>query len=274
MPRELCSAHPGSPSLRRSRWPSGSAAPPRCSPSSTVSSFTRCPLPTPSGWCCCGAANLTKGSRKFRSPNRTSRILRTRATVFEGIGAWGLGRGTLSGGEPEPVQWAVVSSSLFDVLSVRPALGRGFMATEDAPGAQPVAIISHGLWQRRFGGAPDAIGGVVTLDDRPMQVVGVLPAGFSFLTFPGTTDVWLPLGADPASGRRFARGARSMGVVARLREGTSLASARTQVDTIAAGLATAHPRFNTGRHIIVVPLSEQVTRGVRDGALVRPATND
>ena len=194
--------------------------------------------------------------------------LRTRATVFEGIGGWALGRGTLSGGEPEPVQWAVVSSSLFDVLSVRPALGRGFMATEDAPGAQPVAIISHGLWQRRFGGAPDAIGGVVTLDDRPMQVVGVLPAGFSFLTFPGTTDVWLPLGADPASGRRFARGARSMGVVARLREGTSLASARTQVDTIAAGLATAHPRFNTGRRIIVVPLSEQVTRGVRDGALV------
>ena len=194
--------------------------------------------------------------------------LRARATVFEGIGGWALGRGTLSGGEPEPVQWAVVSSSLFDVLSVRPALGRGFMATEDAPGAQPVAIISHGLWQRRFGGAADAIGGVVTLDDRPMQVVGVLPAGFSFLTFPGTTDVWLPLGADPASGRRFARGARSMGVVARLREGTSLASARTQVDTIAAGLATAHPRFNSGRRIIVVPLSEQVTRGVRDGALV------
>jgi putative ABC transport system permease protein len=194
--------------------------------------------------------------------------LRSRATVFEGIGGWALGRGTLSGGEPEPVQWAVVNSSLFDVLSVRPALGRFFMATEDAPGAQPVAIISHGLWQRRFGGTSDAIGGVVTLDDRPMQVVGVLPAGFSFLTFPGTTDVWLPLGADPASGRRFARGARSMGVVARLREGTSLASARTQVDTIAAGLATANPRFNTGRRIIVVPLSDQVTRGVRDGALV------
>ena len=194
--------------------------------------------------------------------------LRSRVTAFDGIGAWALGRGTLSGGEPEPVQWAVVSAGVFDVLSVRPALGRAFMASEDAPGAQPVALISHGLWQRRFGGAPDAIGSVLTLDDRPVHIVGVLPANFSFLTFPGATDVWLPLGADPSSGRRFARGARSMGVIARLRDGTSLASARTQVDTIALGLASANPRFNTGRRIVVVPLGEQVTRGVRQGALV------
>jgi putative ABC transport system permease protein len=194
--------------------------------------------------------------------------LRARATAFDAIAGWALGRGTVSGGEPEPVQWAVVSASVFDVLSVRPALGRRFTTAEDSPGTAPVAMISHGLWQRRFGGATDAIGGLVTLDDRPLHVIGVLPANFSFLTFPGTTDVWLPLGADPSNGRRFARGARSMGVIARLRENSSLDSARSEVDTIAGALAAAYPRFNTGRRIIVVPLSDQVTRGVRQGALV------
>ena len=194
--------------------------------------------------------------------------LRARARAFDRIGAWALGRGTLSGGEPEQVQWAVITSSLFEVLSVQPVLGRAFTGSEDQPGTPATAVISHALWQRRFGGAPDAVGAVLTLDDRPVHVIGVLPATFSFLTFPAATDVWLPLGADPFGGRRFARGARSMGVVARLREGASLAGARVEVDTIAAGLAAANPRFNTGRRIIVVPLREQVTRGVRDGALV------
>lgn len=194
--------------------------------------------------------------------------LRARARAFDALGAWALGRGTVSGGEPEQVQWAVVTASLFDVLSVRPALGRPFIASEDRPGTQPVAVISHGLWQRRFGGGADAIGATLNLDDRAVEVVGVLPAGFSFLTFPAATDVWLPLGADPSGGRRFARGARSMGVLGRLRTDASLATARAEADTIAATLAAAHPRFNTGRLIVVVPLRDQVARGVRDGALV------
>ena len=172
MPRELCSAHPGSPSPRRSRWPSASAAPPRCSPSSTVSSFTRCPLPTPSGWCCCGAASLTKGSRKFRSRNRTSRTCGRRSHEYSKASArWALGRGTLSGGEPEPVQWAVVSASLFDVLSVRPALGRAFMATRGCSGRaagrdhQPWALAAairrrsgRDRWRRDARRSPDAGG--------------------------------------------------------------------------------------------------------------------
>jgi putative ABC transport system permease protein len=194
--------------------------------------------------------------------------LRARAQSFDALGAWALGRGTISGGEPEHAQWAVATASLFDVLSVRAALGRSFTANEDRPGAQPVALISHALWQRRFGGAQDAVGATLTLDDRAVQIVGVLPAGFSFLTFPAATDVWLPLGADPSGGRRFARGARSMGVLGRLRPGSSLAAARSEADAIAANLAAGYPRFNTGRRIIVVPLSEQVSRGVRDGALV------
>jgi putative ABC transport system permease protein len=194
--------------------------------------------------------------------------LRTRAAAFSAVGAWALGQGTVSGGDPEQVQWAVVTSSLFDVLAIRTALGRTFTAAEDRPGTAPVAVISHGLWQRRFGGAPDAVGATLNLDDRAVQIVGVLPAGFSFLTFPSATDVWLPLGADPVGGRRFARGARSLGVLGRLRPEISVGAASAEVDAIASALAAAHPRFNTGRRIIVVPLREQVIRGTRDGALV------
>jgi putative ABC transport system permease protein len=194
--------------------------------------------------------------------------LRTRVRAFDAIGAWALGRGTVSGGEPDQVQWAVVTASLFDALAVKPVVGRAFNAGEDKPGTPAVAVISHGLWQRRFGGGADAVGSTLNLDDRPIEIVGVLPAGFSFLTFPGETDVWLPLGADPFAGRRFARGARSLGVLGRLRADASLETARAEADTIAADLAAAYPRFNTGRRITVVPLRDQVGRGVRDGAVV------
>jgi len=194
--------------------------------------------------------------------------LRAQARAFDAIGGWAPGRGNLTGyGDAEQVQWAVVTANLFDVLGVSPAVGRSFHVQEDRPGTAPTAVISNALWRRRFQSAPDIVGRTLVLDNRAMEIVGVLPADFSFLTFPAKTDVWIPLGADPFDGRRFARGARSMGVLGRLRPGVELAEARAEADTIAAGLATAHPFFNTGRRFAVVPLGEQVARDVRTGAL-------
>ena len=194
--------------------------------------------------------------------------LRAQARAFDAIGGWAPGRGNLTGsGDAEQVQWAVVTASLFDVLGVSPAIGRAFRAQEDRPGTPPIVVISHALWQRRFQSAPDIVGRTLVLDNRAMEIVGVLPADFSFLTFPSKTDVWMPLGADPFDGRRFARGARSMGVLGRLRPGVGLTEARAEADTIAAGLATAYPFFNTGRRFALVPLGEQVARDVRSGAL-------
>jgi putative ABC transport system permease protein len=195
--------------------------------------------------------------------------LRAQARAFEAIGGWAPGRGNLTGShEPEQVQWAVVTSNLFEILAVAPILGRSFQPSEDRPGTAPVAIITHELWQRRFGGSPDVVGKTLFLDNRASEIVGVLPRGFSFVTFPSKTDVWLPLGADPFDGRRFARGARSMGVLGRLRAGRRLAEARAEGDAIAAGLAAAYPFFNTGRRFVIVPLREQVARDVRDGAFI------
>jgi putative ABC transport system permease protein len=194
--------------------------------------------------------------------------LRAQAVSFDELGAWALGRGNLTGsGDPEQVQWAVVTPSLFRILGVTPALGRTFQQEEERPGTAPVAIITHALWQRRFSSAPDVVGQAVTIDKRTLTIVGVLPEDFSFLTFPAKTDVWLPLGADPVDGRRFARGARSMGVLGRLKAGVTLDAARGEADTIAARLAAAEPFFNTGRRIVVVPLADQVSREVRRGAL-------
>jgi putative ABC transport system permease protein len=195
--------------------------------------------------------------------------VRAQARSFEAIGGWAPGRGNLTGGgEPEQVQWAVVTANLFEILGVTPALGRSFAAAEERPGSPPVAIITHALWQRRFEGSPDVIGRTLTVDNRSLEIVGVLPRDFSFVTFPSRTDVWLPLGADPSDGRRFNRGGRSMGVVARLRPAMTLAQARAEGDTIAAGLAAAHPFFNTGRRFAIVPLRDQVAREARDGAFI------
>ena len=194
--------------------------------------------------------------------------LRAQARAFEAIGGWALGRGNLTqSGDAEQVQWAVVTANLFDVLGVAPAFGRSFQAREDRPGTPPIAIITYALWQRKFGAAPDVVGRTLVVDNRAMEIVGILPSDFSFLTFPSKTDIWIPLGADPSDGRRFTRGGRSMGVLGRLRRGVTLAEARAEADTIAAGLATAHPFFNTGRRFAVVPLAEQVARDVRAGAL-------
>jgi putative ABC transport system permease protein len=190
--------------------------------------------------------------------------LRQQARTLDAVGGWALGRGNVTGtAEPEQVQWAVVTANLFGMLGVTPQLGRSFDASEDRPGAAPVAIITHALWQRRFGGAPDVLDRTVILDNRALQVVGVLQPDFSFLTFPSATDVWMPLGADPSQGRRFTRGGRSMGVLGRLRSGKTLADARAEGDAIAAALASAHPFFNTGRRISIVPLREQVAREAR-----------
>jgi putative ABC transport system permease protein len=195
--------------------------------------------------------------------------LRSQSRSFESVAAWALGRGNVTGRtDAEQVQFAVVTGNFLDVLGVRPALGRTLTVAEERPGVAPVALISHSVWQRRFGGSPAAIGAPLMLDGRAVQIVGVLPAGFSFLTFPAATDVWLPLGADPFDGRRFARGARSMGVLGRLKDGVTLAQARSETDTIAARLAAAHPRFNTGRLFALVSLQDQVVRGVRTTAMV------
>jgi putative ABC transport system permease protein len=183
--------------------------------------------------------------------------VKARARSVDDAAAWSLGQFNLTSGEPEVVQYAVVTSNFFSVLQTQPALGRGFRPADDLPGAPAVVIISHRLWQRQFGGDPQAPSRSVRLNGRPFEVVGVMPGGFRFLTFRTDTDVWMPLGSDPFVDRRYARAVRSMGVIGRLTRGATIGSAQREMDSIATALAREQVD-DRGLGIEVLGLREQV----------------
>ncbi len=194
--------------------------------------------------------------------------VRSQSTVFDGLAAWAFGRGNVSAESPEQVQFVVVTVNLLSMLGSRPAIGRDFDPADDRAGALPVAIISHGLWQRRFASSPAAIGSALRLDGRLYTVVGVLSPRFRFLNAPRDTDVWLPLGSDPFTDRRYARGVRSAAVLGRLKPGVTLEAAQTEVNTIAARLATTYPGDNRGRGMVAMSLREQIVGRLRPAILV------
>ncbi|MDX1385322.1 MAG: ABC transporter permease, partial [Thermoanaerobaculia bacterium] len=138
----------------------------------------------------------------------------------------------LVGDVPERVEGCRITGSLFDALQVPPALGRHFVAGDGEPGAAPVAVLSHALWQRRFGADPKAVGETVTVEGESHEIVGVMPPGFSFPF--ADTEIWLPLAIDPANapvGAFFARG------VGRLREGVTREMATEDLASLVASLA-------------------------------------
>ena len=162
---------------------------------------------------------------------------------------------TVTGGaEAEEVLGANVSRELFELLGVAPARGRWFSADEDRPGsAARVAVISYGLWQRRFGGRPDVVGQTLRLDEHSWTVIGVMPADFEIPNNPA--EVWMPLRlvADPAK-----RDARYLRVLARLRDGVAVEQADRELAGIAAVLAREYPAFNRTWTTTVRPLIETI----------------
>ena len=125
--------------------------------------------------------------------------IQQRAAAFDGALAWSIHMplNAAPAGEKEPVSVVFASGSFFDTLGVRAMLGRTFSGNDDRRGADPVAVISHGLWHRRFGGASDAIGRPLSLDGVPVTVIGVTPAAFRGLDVGQPFDVMLPLNVEP-----------------------------------------------------------------------------
>jgi putative ABC transport system permease protein len=178
---------------------------------------------------------------------------RRRNTVFSDMAATTNEDATLSGGTgPEKVQGRRATHNLWSVLGVTPRLGRVFTADEDEQGIR-VAVISHGLWQRRFGGAPDAVGRTLSINDNPYQVIGVMPPEFFFL--PGAeVDVWMPASFPPFMRTNFSW--HSAQVVARLKPGTTIEQAR---DAMAALSLQITAKDSRGPHAtVVVPLREEM----------------
>ncbi len=171
------------------------------------------------------------------------------------MAAWKYSGGTISApGDPEYVDGREISADLFAVLGLPLAQGRSFLPDDDRPGAAPVAIISHSLWQRRYGGNAAVIGQPMVFDGTPYTVVGVAPAGFGL---DGAVDVFTPLGQDTEPRMRN-REARFLHVTARLVRGGTLSEAQAELALITRRLATQFPASNAGRGMLVRPLQQEV----------------
>lgn len=157
---------------------------------------------------------------------------------------------------------ARITANFFPTLGVAPARGRNFSAAEDRPGGPRVALISHDLWQREFGGRADVLTVPVTIDNAPYSVVGVMPQNFRH---PYRADVWLPLAAafDPAAGRgHYLYGA------ARLRPGLTLEQADAAMRRVAAAINAAAPDANNPRRAYIRPLREGFVADLKPKLLV------
>nr|QEO73631.1 hypothetical protein [uncultured bacterium] len=159
-------------------------------------------------------------------------------------------------GEPERLRGARVTRELFNLLGVKPMLGRSFLPEEDRPGAPaPVVVLSHGLWLRSFGGDPSIVGRDVILDGEKYTVIGIMPRGFTFPEGKELTearDLWLPLGLGPSTVED--REAQNLLVAGRLRDGISLEQAQAAMDTVARRLELELPADNKGWGVEVMPL--------------------
>ena len=167
-------------------------------------------------------------------------------------------------GEPEQINGELVSSDFFPTLGVNPVLGRSFAAGEDEVGAEPVAMISAGLWQRKFSSAPDILSKTLTLDGKNYSIVGVIPASFH-LRVPGFRDgdIYVPIGqwSNPLL---LTRGA-GLGIhgLGRLKPGVTVVQARADLATVTANLAAAFPEADKGITAKVVPLKQQMVGEVQ-----------
>jgi putative ABC transport system permease protein len=165
----------------------------------------------------------------------------------------------LGGDEPVQITGAGVTADFFTVLGVAPVLGRTFLPGDDAPGAPPRIVLSHGFWLRRFGGRDDVIGRRISVNATHHEVIGVMPRGFVF------PDARVQAFAVLRSGREDGR---NYTVVARLRPSVSLSVARDEMAAIALRTAEERPQMNANWSATAVPLHEQTVGAIRRPLLV------
>jgi putative ABC transport system permease protein len=186
--------------------------------------------------------------------------LKTQNRVFEDVAAFSVTSLNLTGdGEPEKINAQVVTTNFFSLLRSKPALGRTFLEEEGRPEAGKVVLISHSLWQRRFGGDPNLIGKEILLNDQKFTVVGVAYAGFQLLG--KDVGLWIP--ATFSQSDLTDRGSHYLTVIARLKAGVTLRQAQADIETIYQRIARDQPRFAEGLGAYALPLREQLAGDMR-----------
>ena len=191
------------------------------------------------------------------------RAWKERARSFDSMAAYSQSPQNLLGGdEPVQITGAKVTGDFFRVLRVQPILGRSFASGEDGPSASPLVVLSHGLWQRRFGGQASVIGRQISIGGRHHEIIGVLPPYFAFPN--RRIDVFTSL-RDDYSGRDFH-------VIARLRTGVGVGAAQAEMVSLAAVTAIEKPGLNAGYSATVIPLHDHLVGRIRTPLRVLFAT--
>jgi putative ABC transport system permease protein len=215
----------------------------------------------------------------FREPDRLVRMLQ--ASPMLGLASWGVSQAdfaayreqnrsfesiaiyntsatNLTGaGEPERLPIVVVTADFFKVFGVNPQLGRTFVEGEDVQGKNQVCVISHAFWQRRFAGDPNIVGKTLSLNNLPVQIIGVMPAEFKFPRY--ETDLWTPLAHDPKRTNPY-----FFAVIGRLKPGVEAAQAQTDTTQVIQNFGRQHPNLSeavglsqgNGPRTIVTPMRE------------------
>ena len=164
-------------------------------------------------------------------------------------------------GEPERIGGNAVTVNFFSMLGVTPALGRAFLAEDEQPGRERVAIITHGLWQRKLGSDPEAVGKELLLNGNPHTIIGVLPADFQMPTT--RAEIWVPLAFTARDAEN--RGGHMYNVIGRMKPGISIEQAQTDINNLMGRLGEEYPQSNAGWTVSLNLLQQE---GVGD---VRPA---
>jgi predicted permease len=206
-------------------------------------------------------ANFTQSSISY--PNFLDWVRDNRS--FSALAAYRADDFNLTGmGEAERVPIDMISASFFPVLGVKPVIGRIFVPEEDHVGAEPAALISGGLWKRKFGSSPGALGKSLMLNGTAYTIVGVIPDDFRFT---GSNyqrgDVYVPIGQWNDSTFRDRRVSMGMDAVGRLKAGVTFAQAKADMDALGKHLAEEYPEADKGTGITVVPLKQDMVGGIR-----------
>jgi putative ABC transport system permease protein len=183
---------------------------------------------------------------------------RDRSHAFEQVAAYDtVGFNLTGGGEPERVDGAIVSTTLFSLLGASAQVGRTLVADEDQPGRDDVVVLSHSLWTRRFSANPAIVGQTIPVDGRPAQVVGVMPAAFQFPD--RSIEIWKPFLLDAEALSDNNRGSHGYTALARLKAGISRQQAQADLNAVTAAFKADHPgNYRNGFGATLRPLQEEI----------------
>ena len=186
-------------------------------------------------------------------------------TTFESVGGWQVANFNLTteGQDPERIEGAVITADFLRVLRLAPARGRSFNPDEFTPGQDAVVLVSHGLWQQRFGGDPEILGRTLFISGRKRLVVGVMPETF---TFPGKARMWAPYAPDEAA--RTQRDLHNLQAFARLKPSATVEQAQAELATLTTRYARDHPQTDADWSCVGFPMLEDAVSPVRPALVV------